>query len=74
MSFAERRTPSEDPLETSRSFASGDVEAIKEYLCDLLDRKASLFVGPRRRECAGCSTVLETDETEPRFVCGECKR
>jgi ribosomal protein S27AE len=72
VSVAERQLPSEDPLEGSRYFASGDVRALKQYLCDLLDRKSSLFVGPRRRECAGCGKVLETAEAEPRFVCGDC--
>jgi hypothetical protein len=72
VSFAERRTPSEDPLEGSRYFASGDVVALKAYLCDLLDRKATSFVGPRRRECTGCARVLETEDTAPRFLCRDC--
>jgi len=74
VSVAERRTPSEDPLEGSRYFASGDVAALKRYLCELVDRKSSLFVGPHRRECASCGTVLETEDTDSRFVCRDCER
>jgi hypothetical protein len=74
VSVAERERPSEDPLEGSRYFASGDVEALKQYLCDLLDRKASLFVGPRRRECGGCGKVVETEDAGSPFVCGQCER
>jgi hypothetical protein len=74
VSVAERERPSEDPLEASRYFASGDVEALKRYLSELLDRKSSLFVGPRRRECASCGKVVDTEDDDPRFLCAECKR
>jgi hypothetical protein len=74
VSVAERERPSEDPLEGSRYFASGDVDALKRYLCDLIDRKASLFSGPRRRECGRCGKVVDTEDAGSRFVCGECGR
>ena len=74
VSVAERQRPSEDPLEGSRYFASGDVEALKRYLCELVDRKSSLFVGPRRRECEGCGKVVDTEDAGSPFVCDECKR
>jgi hypothetical protein len=74
VSVAERERPSEDPLEGSRYFASGDVEALKRYLCELLDRKSSLFVGPRRRECASCGKVVDTEDDAPRFHCADCQR
>jgi len=74
VSVAERERPSEDVLEGSRWFASGDIEALKRYLCDLIDRKASLFAGPRRRECGTCGKVVDTEDAGPRFVCRECGR
>lgn len=74
VSVAERRRPSEDPLEGSRYFASGDVASLKRYLSELIDRKRSLFMGPPRRECAACGKVADTEDDSPRFVCGECKR
>ena len=74
VSVAERRRPSEDPLESSRYFASGDLDALKRYVCELLDGKSSFFVGPRRRECTGCGRVLETEDATSRFVCRECGR
>jgi hypothetical protein len=72
VSVAERERPSEDALEGSRWFASGDIEALKRYVCDLIDRKAPLFAGPRRRECGNCGKVVDTEEAGPRFVCAEC--
>jgi hypothetical protein len=72
VSVAERERPSEDVLEGSRYFASGDVDALKRYLCDLIDRKASLFAGPPRRECGKCGKVVDAEDAGPRFVCGEC--
>ena len=74
VSVAERERPSEDPLEGSRYFASGDVDALKQYLCELVDRKSSLFVGPRRRECGGCGKVVDTEDDAIGFVCAECRR
>jgi hypothetical protein len=74
VSVAERRKPSEDPLEGTRYFASGDVGALKQYLSELIDRKRSLFVGPARRECADCGRVVDSMDEAPRFVCGDCKR
>jgi hypothetical protein len=74
VSVSERERPSEDPLEGSRYFASGDVESLKRYLCELLDRKSALFAGPRRRECETCGTVVETRDYGAKFVCGECGR
>ena len=74
VSVAERERPSEDPLEGSRYFASGDVAALKRYLCELVDRKSSLFVGPRRRECGKCSKVVDSDNDAAGFVCGKCAR
>lgn len=65
--------PWEDPLEGSRYFASGDLDSLKQYICELVDRKSSLFVGPRRRECSRCGKVVETEDTAPRFVCGDCR-
>jgi ribosomal protein S27AE len=73
VSVAERQRPSEDPLEGSLYFASGDVAALKQHLCDLLDRKASLFVGPRRRECPSCGKVVDTENDAPRFLCADCQ-
>ena len=74
VSVAERERPSEDPLEGSRYFASGEVDALKRYLCELLDRKSSLFAGPRRRECGGCGNVVDSEDDAPGFVCAECRR
>lgn len=74
VSVSERERPSEDPLEGSRYFASGDVDALKSYLCEVLDRKSSLFLGPRRRECVRCGKVVETKDTGASFVCGACER
>jgi ribosomal protein S27AE len=74
VSVSERECPSEDLLEGSRYFASGDIEALKRYLCELLDRKSALFVGPRRRECERCGSVVETEHEGAGFVCGECER
>jgi hypothetical protein len=74
VSVAERQRPSEDPLEGSRYFASGDVEALKRYLCELVDRKSSLFVGPRRRECGSCGKVVDTKDDASPFLCGDCER
>ena len=73
VSVAERESPSEDVLEGSRYFASGDVDALKRYLCDLIDRKTSLFAGPRRRECLRCGKVVDTEEAGPEFACRECE-
>jgi hypothetical protein len=72
VSTAERERPSEDVLEASRYFATGDVDALKRYVCDLLDRKASLFAGPRRRECGRCGKVVDSEDEATGFVCGAC--
>jgi hypothetical protein len=72
VSVAERERPSDDLLEGSRYFASGDVEALKRYVCQLLDRKSSQFVGPRRRECERCGRVVDTEEAGAEFACREC--
>ncbi|HEY7816602.1 MAG TPA: hypothetical protein VIG29_00180 [Vicinamibacteria bacterium] len=74
VSVSERERPSEDVLEGSRYFATGDLEALKRYLCDVLDRKSALFVGPRRRECARCGSVAATEDTASEFVCDGCRR
>jgi hypothetical protein len=74
VTVAERQRPSEDPLEGSRYFASGDVDALKRYLAEIIDRKSSSFMGPRRRECAACGKVADTEDTALRFVCRACKR
>jgi hypothetical protein len=74
VTVSERDRPSEDLLEDSRYFASGDVEALKQYVSELLDRKSALFMGPRRRECASCGRVFETGEAGARFVCDDCGR
>jgi hypothetical protein len=73
VSVAERERPSEDLLEGIRYFASGDVEALKRYLCELIDQKSSLFEGPRRRECAKCGRVVDTEDAGHQFACGECR-
>jgi hypothetical protein len=73
VSVAERESPSEDVLEGSRYFASGDVDALKRYLCDLIDRKAALFAGPPRRECVRCGRVVDTEDPGPEFACRECE-
>jgi hypothetical protein len=74
VSVQERERPSEDPLEASRYFASGDVEELKKYLSELVDRKCSLFAGPRRRECGRCGKVVDTDKSGSLFVCDPCRR
>ncbi|MGH9319455.1 MAG: hypothetical protein ACRD21_28225 [Vicinamibacteria bacterium] len=73
VTVAERRHPAEDPLEDTRYFASGDVETLKRYLCDLLDRKQPLFLGPPRRECGRCGNIVDTEDRVPEFLCENCR-
>ena len=68
----ERSHPAEDPIEDTRYFASGDVEAIKTYLAALIDRKSRAFVDPDRRECTRCHRIVETTTRSPAFVCQDC--
>ena len=70
----QRNHPSEDPIEDTRYFASGDVEAIKNYLATLIDRKSRAFVDPDSRECTHCHRiVVETQVRSPAFVCEDCR-
>ncbi|HSF18883.1 MAG TPA: hypothetical protein VLK65_25385 [Vicinamibacteria bacterium] len=73
VSVTARRHPSEDPAEDSRYFASGDVEAIKRHLCELVDRRHGDFAGERQRECARCGRVSPTEARGPEFVCPSCE-
>jgi hypothetical protein len=68
----ERGEPAEDPVEDSRWFAGGDLEALKRYLTELVDRKAFRFLGRDRRECPACSRVITTDSTATEFRCPDC--
>jgi hypothetical protein len=68
----ERDRPGDDPVEDSRWFAGGDLEALKRYLAELIDRKADRFLGRDRRECTVCSRVMPTDRTGPEFRCPDC--
>jgi hypothetical protein len=74
VTVVERRHPAEDPLEHSRYFASGDVEDLKRYLSELIDRKATFFVGPKSRECSRCRTVQLTEERAAEVLCASCRR
>lgn len=67
-----RDRPGEDPAEDSRWFAGGDLEALKRYLDELVDRQAGHFLGRESRECAVCGRVVTTDSTEPEFRCPDC--
>ncbi len=69
---SERGHPGEDPSEDSKWFAGGDLADLKRYLTELVDRKAECFRGRDRRECAGCSRVVNTDSPNPRFLCEDC--
>jgi hypothetical protein len=73
VTVAERARPSEDPLEDTRHFASGDVERLKGYLCDLIDRKRSCFMAPESRECPRCGRVVPTSERATDFLCPSCR-
>ena len=72
VSTSERGHPGEDPSEDSQWFAGGDLTELKRYLSDLVDRKAELFLGRNRRECARCSRVVNTDSPKSRFLCEDC--
>jgi hypothetical protein len=74
VTVSERRHPADDPLEHSRYFASGDVEKLKAYLSELIERKKTLFLDPHLRECARCATVSSTEEPGVEFVCDRCRR
>lgn len=67
----ERDRPGDDPIEDSRWFAGGDLEALKRYLADLVDRKADRFLGRDRWECPECSRVVTTSATSE-LVCPIC--
>lgn len=68
----ERRHPAEDPVEDTRYFASGDVDALKTYLARLIDRKSSSFVDTDRRECTRCHRVVQTTSDSSEFLCPAC--
>lgn len=72
VTVCERRHPAEDPVEDTRYFAGGDLEALKRYLTNLLDRKAGSFHERSRRECERCGLVLETGSLDSSFLCAEC--
>jgi hypothetical protein len=72
VTVAERERPSDDPLEGARYFASGDLEALKRFLQEIIDRKAALFMGPPRRECSRCGKVIDTGDGRSPFVCAAC--
>ena len=77
----ERRHPSEDPQEDSRFFASGDTTKLKNYLCQLIDRKAKLFLEPQQRECDRCGRLVNAPEpqqassmgSEAGYTCQSCR-
>lgn len=68
----ERDHSGEDPAEDSRWFAGGDLDALKRYLIELVDRKANRFLGRDGRECTGCSRVITTNSTAAEFRCPDC--
>jgi hypothetical protein len=72
VTVAERERPSDDPLEGTRYFASGDLDALKQFLTEIIDRKAASFAGPRRRECSRCGSIVDTGEEGSPFVCAAC--
>lgn len=73
VSVVERTRPSDDPVEDSRFFATGDIEALKRYVSELLDRRQRAFTPPRMRECLRCHRPRPTEETGDRFVCSDCR-
>ena len=74
VSVVERLRPSDDPIEDSRFFASGDVESLKRYLSDLIDRRQRAFMPPHARECARCGKVRAAkDEARSEFICESCR-
>lgn len=72
VSVSERTHPWEDPEETSTWFAGGDLEALKRFLCRLVDEKSPRFLGRERRECRRCRRVLDTESREVDFECPAC--
>jgi hypothetical protein len=72
VTVSERNHPSEDPLEDTRYFASGDFERLKRYLSDLFERKRSSFMDPARRECDRCGRVLASEDRAKQFTCPDC--
>ncbi len=68
-----RHHPSEDPEEDTRHFAAGDLEQVKRYLCELVDRYRDAFVRPDRRECSQCGRVVATSSKKEPFTCEECE-
>jgi hypothetical protein len=72
VTVAERERPSDDPLEGTHYFASGDLDALKHFLTEVIDRKAAFFAGPPRRECSRCRSVVDTGDRGSPFVCAEC--
>ena len=73
VTVSERSHPSEDVLEHSRFFASGDTEALKRYLGNVIDEKASFFIEPDSRECVSCGRVVSSPERREEVVCGRCR-
>jgi hypothetical protein len=73
VTVSERLHPADDPLEDSRYFASGDVEKLKLYLAELIERKRTLFLDPDLRECVRCGKVRSTKERGTDFVCDRCR-
>lgn len=71
-----RRRPDEDPLEDSRSFASGDLAEVRAFVGRLLEGNADALPSPPRAACRRCDRVFDpAAESERRrpFVCRECR-
>lgn len=71
-----RRRADEDPLEDSRSFASGDLAEVRAFVGRLLERNADALPSPARAACRRCDRVFDpAAESERRrpFVCRECR-
>lgn len=69
----DREEPWQDPSEDSRWFAGGDLEWLKHYLAELLDRKAGRFSGRDRRECRTCGRVVQVNVRADEFHCETCR-
>lgn len=70
----ERAHPGQDPGEDSHWFAGGDLDALKRYLADLVDRKAGYFLGRENRECSRCSRIFATHSAAAELPCPDCER
>ncbi len=72
-----RRRADEDPLEDSRSFAAGDLAAVRDFVGRLLERNADALPSPALAACRRCDRVFDPAAGRERrrpFVCRECRR